>query len=50
LLQARQTAEIVRKALPSAEYGIDDELCEIQPGAAEGLNRSEYRDLSHLSP
>jgi probable phosphoglycerate mutase len=41
--RARQTAEILASALPAATIEASDQLCELRPGAADGLTWDEYR-------
>src|SRR5579884_1185169 len=41
--RARQTAEILARALPSRAIEFDCDLCELHPGEADGLTWDEYR-------
>jgi broad specificity phosphatase PhoE len=43
VLRARQTAEIVRDVLPVGAIEVDDGLCEVHPGEADGLAWEDYR-------
>ena len=41
--RARQTAEILVGALPTSAVREDQTLCELRPGAADGLTWADYR-------
>ncbi len=42
--RARQTADIVLRALPVSAVEEDSDLCELHPGAADGLPKEVYED------
>jgi probable phosphoglycerate mutase len=43
--RARQSAEILAGALPVRAVEVDDDLCELRPGAADGLTWETYRAI-----
>ena len=43
VLRARQTTEVLAKALPAGPIEQDCDLCELHPGAADGLSWEAYR-------
>jgi broad specificity phosphatase PhoE len=43
VLRARQTAEVLAGALPAGPNEEDCDLCELHPGAADGLSWEAYR-------
>jgi probable phosphoglycerate mutase len=43
VLRARQTAEVLARALPASPIEEDCHLCELHPGAADGLSWEAYR-------
>jgi probable phosphoglycerate mutase len=42
VLRARQTAEMLHQLVPDLALVEDDRLCEVRPGAADGLSWQEY--------
>ncbi len=43
VLRARQTAEVLARVLPAGPIEDDCDLCELHPGAADGLSWEAYR-------
>ncbi len=43
VLRARQTAEVLARTLPAGPIEQDCDLCELHPGAADGLSWETYR-------
>jgi broad specificity phosphatase PhoE len=43
VLRARQTAEVLAGVLPTSDVIDDQALCELRPGAADGLAWADYR-------
>jgi len=43
VLRARQTAEVLNRAVPAGPIEEDCDLCELHPGAADGLSWEAYR-------
>ncbi len=46
VLRARQTAEVLARTLPAGPIEQDCDLCELHPGAADGLSWEAYRATS----
>jgi probable phosphoglycerate mutase len=45
VLRAGQTAEVLARAVPAGPIEEDCDLCELHPGAADGLSWEAYRAI-----
>jgi probable phosphoglycerate mutase len=44
VLRAVQTAQVLAEVMPANMLKLDEDLCELHPGAADGLSWQEYRE------